>query len=80
MSDGFTRRNSADQDKKLDAEALSVGGLDVFRPRVQVYSGETLPVLGPLTDAQLRASNVAVGIGDGGTSATRASLNFTEIR
>lgn len=33
MSDGFFRQNTADQDKKLDAEELVVGGLTVFRQR-----------------------------------------------
>jgi hypothetical protein len=55
MSNGFTRRNSADQDKKLDAEALSVDGVDVFRSRVQAYSPTGN---GLLTDAELRATPV----------------------
>lgn len=49
----------------IDNSRLTVGGNEVYRQRVEVYSGETLPVSGPLTDTQLRASNVAVGIGDG---------------
>jgi hypothetical protein len=34
MSDGFFRQNSADQDKKLDAELAQIQGLEVFRQRV----------------------------------------------
>lgn len=34
MSDDFFRRNSADQEKKLDAEKMVLGGLDIFRQRV----------------------------------------------
>lgn len=33
MSNSFVRRNSADQEKKLDAELVSVNGLAVYRPR-----------------------------------------------
>ena len=33
MTDGFFRRNSADQEKKLDADLVHVDGLDVFRLR-----------------------------------------------
>lgn len=36
MSDGFFRHNSADQDKKLDAEVLEVGGVSVHRQRVEI--------------------------------------------
>jgi hypothetical protein len=58
MSDDFVRQNSADQDKKLDAEKLQVGGLDVYRLRTTsgpmsvkldqvdantLYIGEALP-------------------------------------
>lgn len=39
MSDSFTRRNSADQDKKLDALRGTLNGLDIFRPRVAVGGG-----------------------------------------
>lgn len=39
MSDSFTRRNSADQDKKLDALWGTIGGLDIFRPRVAIGNG-----------------------------------------
>jgi hypothetical protein len=35
MSDDFYRFNSADQDKKLDAELLTVNGLPVYQLRVQ---------------------------------------------
>jgi hypothetical protein len=35
MSNSFFRRNSADQDKKLDTEVVVVEGLDVHRLRVQ---------------------------------------------
>jgi hypothetical protein len=34
MSDDFTRRNSADQEKKLDAEKMVLQGLDIYRQRV----------------------------------------------
>jgi hypothetical protein len=58
MSDDFTRRNSADQDKKLDADSLTVASLKVYRQRVvsppmaikldqvsstELYIGEALP-------------------------------------
>ena len=36
MSDDFVRQNSADADKKLDAEKVQVQGLDVFRLRMQM--------------------------------------------
>lgn len=39
MSDSFVRQNSADQDKKLDALRGTIGGLDIFRPRVAVGGG-----------------------------------------
>lgn len=44
----------------IDNSRLTVGGNEVYRQRVEVYSGETLPVSGPLTDTQLRASAVPV--------------------
>ena len=34
MSNDFVRRNSADQDKKLDAEKLELAGLAIYRQRV----------------------------------------------
>jgi hypothetical protein len=37
MSDDFFRQNTADQDRKIDAERLSIGGLDIYRQRVQSY-------------------------------------------
>jgi hypothetical protein len=58
MSDDFVRRNSADQDKRLDADKVQVGGLDVHRLRVahpplmvlvdqsnplEIYIGEAAP-------------------------------------
>lgn len=58
MSDDFVRRNTADQDKKLDADKLSRDGLDIFRPRtalapqavlvdqsnpMEIYIGEAAP-------------------------------------
>ena len=36
MENSFFRHNSADQDKRLDAELLSVEGLSVYRPKVSV--------------------------------------------
>lgn len=33
MTDSFVRRNTADEDKKLDAEQLIIGGLQVYRER-----------------------------------------------
>lgn len=33
MSDGFVRQSAADLDKKIDAERLLVGGVEVFRLR-----------------------------------------------
>lgn len=62
MSDDFVRQNSADQDKKLDAEKLRVNGLDVYRLRTTsgpmavrldqadaatLYVGEALPGASP---------------------------------
>ena len=37
MSDGFTRRNTADVDKKLDAEVFSREGVEIFRQRTTVF-------------------------------------------
>lgn len=37
MSDGFTRRNTADADKKLDAELLVRDGQEIFRERSTVF-------------------------------------------
>lgn len=34
MSDDFVRNNSADQEKKVDAEKMEIGGLEIFRQRV----------------------------------------------
>lgn len=34
MSDDFVRNNTADQEKKVDAEKLLVGGLEIFRYRM----------------------------------------------
>ena len=33
MSDAFVRQNSADQDKKLDAELVLINGVEVYRLR-----------------------------------------------
>ena len=33
MSDSFVRQNSADQDKKLDAELVLINGLELYRLR-----------------------------------------------
>lgn len=58
MSDSFVRQNSADEDKKLDAELLQRGGLDIYRlvsslPQMavkvdqsnplEIYIGDALP-------------------------------------
>lgn len=60
MSDGFVQIHPDAQGKKIDNSVLTVGGLQVYRQRVEAYPGETFPVSGPITDAQLRASSVAV--------------------
>jgi len=36
MSNDFTRRNTADQEKKIDAEKMTVNGLEIFRQRVGI--------------------------------------------
>lgn len=46
--------------KKIDNGAVTRDGEEFLRQRVEVYSGETLPVSGPLTNAQLRAATVPV--------------------
>jgi hypothetical protein len=40
MSDSFFRRNSADQEKKLDADQVNLQGLEVYRQRVAFAPGE----------------------------------------
>lgn len=42
MTNSFFRHNSADQDKKLDADQVQVNGLDVYRPRVGFAPGKQL--------------------------------------
>lgn len=60
MSDGFVQIHPDALGKKIDNSVLVIGGNNVYRQRVEAYAGETFPVSGPLTDAQLRASSVAV--------------------
>lgn len=47
-----------DQGVEIDNAVITRGTHQVYRQRVEVYSGETLPVSGPLTDSQLRATPV----------------------
>ena len=72
MSDGFVRQNSADQDKKLDAEKLQIGGLDVYRLR-------TTP--GPMTVKidQVDANTLYIGEALPGTSEASAAWRIRKF-
>ena len=56
MADGFIQFYEWGPGKRQEHSVTTVGDISTYRQRVEVYSGETLPVSGPLTDTQLRAS------------------------
>ena len=58
MADGFIQFYEWGPGKRQDHRVTTVGDISTYRQRVEVYSGETLPVSGPLTDTQLRAAIV----------------------
>lgn len=60
MSDAYVQIIPDSTGKKIDNTLLTVGANQVYRQRVEVYSGETLPVSGPVTDAQIRATALPV--------------------
>lgn len=60
MSDSFIQIAPDSTGKKVDNSLLTVGGVEVYRQRVEVYSGEALPVTGSLTNTELRATKVDV--------------------
>lgn len=74
MSNGFFRHNSADQDKKLDAVALFVEGVEVYRQRVAVSPSPQLLVLDQATAAVLY-----VGAADIGTAESAPAWQIKKV-
>lgn len=67
MSDGYIQIAPDGTGKKVDNTFLTVNGEQVYRQRVEVHSGETLPVSGPATNAELRATALPISgsLGEG---------------
>ena len=83
MTDGFVRITPDSSGKAIDNTVYTRDGLEIYRQRTECYAGETFPVSGPLTDAQLRASRVGVTSYNGSPvnvdldGATRSSQKLT---
>jgi hypothetical protein len=60
MSNAFVQVLPDSNGKRIDNSLLIIDDTPVYRQRVEIYAGETLPVAGPLTDVQLRATAVPV--------------------
>lgn len=74
MSDGYIQIAPDGTGKKVDNAFLTVNAEQVYRQRVEVYPGTTLPVSGPVTDAELRATALPVS-----GPATDAQLRATAL-
>jgi len=60
MSNSFIQIHQDGSGKKVDNSLLTIGGEQVYRQRTEVYAGEDLPVFGPVTDEELRATPLVV--------------------
>lgn len=63
MSDGYVQIAHDAGGKLIDNTVFTRGGNEIYRQRVDVYSGKTLPVSGPLTNTELRATAVPIQFG-----------------
>ena len=81
MANSFIQIHQDGTGKKVDNSLLTISGQQVYRQRVEVYSGEDLPVFGPITDEELRASPLVVsgsidtGLSQGLTDAQLRAAN-----
>ena len=60
MANSFIQIHQDGTGKKVDNSLLTISGQQVYRQRVEVYSGEDLPVFGPVTDEELRATPLVI--------------------
>ena len=83
--DAFIQITPDSYGKRIDNAVFLRDSEQIFRQRVEVYAGETLPVSGPVTDAQLRATplpisgTVALGAGNYDASGRVRTSNLTTL-
>lgn len=60
MADSFIQIHQDGTGKRVDNSLLTIRGVQVHRQRTEVYAGEILPVSGPATDKELRATPLVI--------------------